>query len=40
MTHEKVRNACETEHGVLGALEIDNSSGEVMFTMAEKFSAF
>ena len=41
MTRENVRNARETEHGVLHALEIDNSSsGEVMFTIAEKFSSF
>ena len=41
MTRENVRNARETEHGVLDALEIDNSSsGEVIFTIAEKFSSF
>ena len=41
MTRENVRNACKTECGVLDTLEIDNSSsGEIMFTIAEKFSSF
>ena len=40
MTHENVRNARETERGVLDALEIDNSSSrEVMFTITKKFSS-
>ena len=39
MTRENVRNARETEGGVLDALEIDNSSsGEVMFTIAESLA--
>ena len=39
MTRENVRNARETEGGVLDALEIDNSSpGEVMFTTAESLA--
>ena len=41
MTCENVRNARETGRGVLDALEIDSSSsGEVMFTIAGKFSSF
>ena len=41
MTRENVRNARETECGVLDALEIDNSSSRevIMFTIAEKFSS-
>ena len=39
MTRENVRNARETERGVLDALEIDSSSsGEVMFTIAESLA--
>ena len=41
MTRENVRNARESERGVLDALEIDNSSsGEVMFTITDKLSSF
>ena len=44
MTRENMRNACETERGVLDALETDNSSSReviiIMFTIAEKFSSY
>ena len=41
MTRENVRNARKTEYGVLDTSEIYNSSsGDVMFTIAEKFSSF
>ena len=35
-----MRNACGIECGILGALEVDNSSEEVIFTIGGKFSSF